>query len=277
MLSPDPHLPCPSAREVCDARHASMKRERLSLFAPAPADEAGAAPPRARPAPRRYLVELFGDEPERASLEAELAARAGVRSLDGSKALPWTELSFLSLDTETTGLDPKGDRITELGWVRFERGREVSRHASLCRVDAPLPAAVREITGIDDAMLAGAAPFASCVDALFAALAAVDFVVAYNAAFDAGFLRAELARLGRELPGLPWVDPLVFVRELDRFERGKRLEDAARRWGVPLEGSHRALADATASGELLIKMAPFLRPRTLDELLAQQQRLSRRS
>lgn len=252
----------------------------------APAFEAEplAAPaPRRGRAPRRLLVEATLDDEELSLLEAELSAllakRASppiLRRLNAARDLPWTELSYLALDTETSGLDPGRDRVIELAWVRMERGRETARAEALCRIDERLPEEVAEITGISDEMLESQRRFEELAPALLEAMAGVDFIAAYNAPFDRAFLSRELERLGMTLPDVPWVDALVFIREVDRFKPGKSLQDASRRWGVGIERPHRALDDALATGELLLRVAPFLPAHTLEELLEQQQRLNAR-
>src|SRR5690606_1758508 len=129
---------------------------------PAPAFEAEPAPrPPARRgrAPRRLLLEATLDDDELEALElalrrvlAERAAPPSVVRLDAARDLPWTDLRYLALDTETSGLDPANDRVIEVAWVRVERGREVARGHALCRIDRPMPEEVAGITGITDEM-----------------------------------------------------------------------------------------------------------------------------
>lgn len=58
-----------------------------------------------------------------------------------------------------------------------------------------------------------------------------------------------------EFPG--WICPLVAIREVDRYVAGTgrhKLENVCKRWGVELDGAHRALSDATAAGKLLFRL-----------------------
>lgn len=214
-----------------------------------------------------------------------LDPRASVAVVDPVHELPWTELSFLALDVETTGFVPGPDRVIEVAWVRFDRGRETERFSSLIRADGvDVPDAVRRITGIHPAMLADRPTFAAVAPGLLQSMASVDFVVAYNAPFDRGFLAAELQRMdtSEPAPGLPaevpWVDALAFVRDLES-QRGEKLSkglvDVARRFGVALPSAHRAENDARATGELLLRLAPRLRARTLADLMDAEARWSR--
>lgn len=199
-----------------------------------------------------------------------------VRELDSATEMPWTELRFLALDTETTGLNRAADRIMEIAWVLFERGVVKERFSQLLQVGIPLPQPIIALTGIEDSMLAQQPEFSSIADSLVQALESVDFVVAYHAPFDRGFIEHELARCGKTLPVTPWVDPLVFIKEVDRYKPGKKLADASERWGVAHGKPHRAWDDALATGELLLKVGPFLPMRTLDDVLCQQDNFRKR-
>lgn len=184
---------------------------------------------------------------------------------------PWLSLPFLCVDTETTGLDRANHRVIEVAWVVFHEQQITLNDARLCATGEPLPPEIVELTGISDAMLAGQPSFGDHADALLEAMSKVAFIVAYNANFDKLFLEAEMRRVGKSMPDLPWVDPCVFIREIDRYQKGKKLSDAATRWGVELVGAHRALADAKATGLLLQKLAPHLKAQSLAELVKMQE------
>ena len=134
----------------------------------------------------------------------------------------------------------------------------------------PLPSLITDLTGIKDEMLKDQPPFADHADDLLKAMAKAEFIVAYNANFDRNFLNAEMSKVGKSMPEMPWIDPCVFIREIDRYQKGKRLQDATERWNVSLKGAHRALADATATGLLLYKLVRRLKSEFLPELIDNQ-------
>jgi DNA polymerase III epsilon subunit-like protein len=182
----------------------------------------------------------------------------------------WHDLPFLCIDTETSGLDFKRHRVIEIGWVLYHKGIEFEAENHLCAIAEPLHPEITALTGISNSMLVNEQPFLARISNLFAALEKAAFVVAYNAGFDRAFVTSELKRCGLELPDMPWVDPCVFIKEIDRYQKGKKLTDAAKRWGVSLEDAHRALADARATGQLLYRLVPHLKVKTLQELIKQQ-------
>jgi DNA polymerase III epsilon subunit family exonuclease len=178
-------------------------------------------------------------------------------------------MPFLALDVETTGLDAAANRVIELALVPFNMPDE-KNFSQLFSVGEPLPHEITQITGISDDMLKGKPVFKESADECLRLLHKASFVVAYNAKFDRPFLESEMARIDKILPDLAWIDPFVFICELDRFKRGKKLSDAAKRWGVNLENAHRALADAQAAGKLMLKMTDAVGCHSLDALLAKQ-------
>lgn len=183
---------------------------------------------------------------------------------------PWYEQPFFAIDVETTGLDPAFNRIIELAMVPFNMPSDIRPFCQLFAVSEPLPKEIIQITGISDAMLKNQPPFAESIDECLRLMEKAAFVVAYNAKFDQPFLESEMARLNKVLPNIPWIDPFIFICELDRYKRGKKLSDAAKRWGIHLENAHRAMADAEAAGKLMLKLAEKLNCRSLIELMNKQ-------
>ncbi len=175
-------------------------------------------------------------------------------------------MPFLVVDTETTGLDPQQNRIIEIAWVLFENGQVTHSQACLCSISEPLPPEITRITGIDASMLEGQPQFSEHISDFIAACSKVSYLVAYNVPFDRAFISSEFTRAGKEMPSMPWFDPCIYIREIDKFKKGKKLSEAAARWGVELDGAHRALADATAAGKLFLKLMPYLKANNLEEL-----------
>jgi DNA polymerase III subunit epsilon len=100
------------------------------------------------------------------------------------------------LDTETTGLSPEsGDRIIEVGCIEMVNRRLTGEtlHFYLNPERPNAPDAVK-VHGLTDEFLADKPRFADKVDDLLTFVAGADVVI-HNAAFDVGFLNAELERL----------------------------------------------------------------------------------
>ncbi len=216
------------------------------------------------------LGQKIDDAVKKMTREIEAIDRHAVFQSSREQDMPWLDMSFLAVDVETSGLDAASHRVIELALVPFNFSDDTKPFSQLFSVGESLSQEITQITGITDAMLKNQPPFAEHAVECVQLMKRASFVVAYNAKFDRPFLESEMARLKKVLPELPWIDPFIFICDIDRYKRGKKLSDAAKRWGVNLHNAHRALADAQAAGELLIKLAEKIDCRTLPELIEQQ-------
>lgn len=123
----------------------------------------------------------------------------------------------IAFDTETTGLDWAGDdRVIELGAVELinhvPTGKTFRRFINPGR---KVSEATIRITGITDADLQDQPPFEDPdIVGSFLEFIGDATIVAHNAAFDRGFLNAELKRCGRApIPEIRWVDTVVLARK----------------------------------------------------------------
>lgn len=159
-------------------------------------------------------------------------------------ALPAPRLAFV--DVETTGAAPPRGRITEVAVVTVEQ-RDDGRHAvrtwsSLVNPGTPIPPEIRFLTGIDDAMVAGAPRFEAIADDLRARLADA-VLVAHHARFDYGFLKAEFARAGHAFQART-LCTVRLSRAMDPDRSPHTLDALIHRHRLPCAQRHRALGDA---------------------------------
>jgi DNA polymerase-3 subunit epsilon len=188
---------------------------------------------------------------------------------------PLAELDYAVVDVETTGLTPGEAGITEIGAVRVHRGAVVGEFTSLVNPGLPIPAEVQVLTGIDDEMLAGAPSVAAVLPGLLA-FADGCVLTAHNARFDLSFLTAACEVAGVSWPGFPVLDTVRLARHLmavpDEVPDCK-LGTLSAFFGSPAQPSHRALADARATADVLTHLVGRLAGRgvtTLDELVQWQ-------
>ena len=156
------------------------------------------------------------------------------------------------LDTETTGLEwQKGNRVVEIGCVELLERRPTGRtfHTYLCP-DRDFEPGAQEVTGLTVEFLADKPRFHEVADELLAFIDGAEVLI-HNAAFDIGFLDAELARLPRPcklLDRCSVLDTLLLARE--RFPRQRNNLDAlCKRLGV--DNSQRQLHGALLDPQLL--------------------------
>lgn len=155
------------------------------------------------------------------------------------------------IDLETTGSSASIDRITEIGLIEVERGQYVREWTTLVNPQMPIPPFIEALTGISDAMVADAPNFADIASELAARLAG-RMIVAHNARFDYGFLRAEFARLATEYSS-ELICTVKLSRKLFPGHRRHNLDTLIARHEVTCEARHRALGDARVLWDLISK------------------------
>ncbi len=188
----------------------------------------------------------------------------------------WIDAPLCVIDFETTGRDSETDRIIEIGLVYFDNGRCTQRHEWLINPGIPVPEESRAVHGITDDELKDAPAFCDVFDRI-ASILTDRIPVAYNAPFDRGFLHAEMRRVTQATPSevpafqndVVWIDPLIWARELFKYEKGKKLTDMCQRLNIKIDKAHRACGDAEAAGNVLLAMAPKL-PERYDDLVRLQ-------
>ena len=156
---------------------------------------------------------------------------------------------YVVLDVETTGGKAGTDRITEIGALKVQSGEVIDTFSTLLNPQRHIPSFITRLTGISNSMVATAPTFADIADKLSAFLHGAVFV-AHNAKFDYSFIRAEFARC--ELPfDMPQLCTVVNMRRYYPGLKSYSLGNLCQHFDIPLTNHHRALADATATVELL--------------------------
>ena len=176
-------------------------------------------------------------------------------SADGSvdpAALSLADTTFVVLDLETTGGAADGAGITEIGAVKVRGGEELGVFASLVNPGEPIPPFITVLTGITQAMLAPAPPIETVLPALLEFLRGA-VLVAHNAPYDVGFLKAACARHGYPWPQLRVLDTAAVARRaLTRDEvPNRKLATLAHFFRSAVQPTHRALDDAKATVDVL--------------------------
>ncbi len=188
---------------------------------------------------------------------------ADLKPADGScwasaDELSLRQVTFVVVDLETTGGRARStdgtppDAITEIGAVKVCGGVVLGEFGTLVDPQRSIPPQIVHLTGITTAMVCDA-PTIDAVLPMFLEFAGDSVLVAHNAGFDIGFLRAAADRCQ-----IPWPRPQVLCtvrlarRVLSRGEAPSvRLAALARLFAVATEPTHRAFDDARATVDVL--------------------------
>jgi DNA polymerase-3 subunit epsilon len=165
---------------------------------------------------------------------------------------PLRDVTFVVVDLETTGGSPAAAQITEIGAVKVRAGEVIGEFQSLVDPGGPIPAFISVLTGITDAMVASA-PRVGAIIPAFLEFCGDAVLVAHNAPFDVGFLRAACETTGSTWTAPRVVDTARLARQvLTRDEAPNcKLATLARLFHASTTPNHRALSDARATVDVL--------------------------
>lgn len=167
-------------------------------------------------------------------------------------ALPLYATTFVVVDLETTGGAPDGGGITEIGAVKVRGGEQLGVLATLVNPGQPIPPFITVLTGITQAMLLPAPPIEQVLPS-FLEFIADAVLVAHNAPYDVGFLKAACAKHGYRWPNPRVLDTAALARRvLTRDEvPNRKLGTLAAYFRTATQPTHRALDDAKATVDVL--------------------------
>src|SRR5437868_11180851 len=126
---------------------------------------------------------------------------------------PLAEVTFVVVDLETTGGSPNDSAITEIGAVKVCGGEVLGEFQTLVDPGTEIPPYISVLTGITTAMVM-AAPRIGAVLPAFLEFARGAVLVAHNAPFDLGFLRAACAENGIGWPAAASADSAALAPRL---------------------------------------------------------------
>lgn len=171
---------------------------------------------------------------------------------------------FVVFDLETTGFSPVDDRIIEIGAVRVSGGKISERYSSFVNPGIHIPERITELTSITDDMVKDAPPVEEVLPE-FLDFVGDNVLVAHNAGFDHGFIRAKAKEQGRETD-FTVVDTVGMARVLLQDLAKFKLDHVAKKLKISLENHHRAVDDAGATAEIFEKFVGMLAKQDIFDL-----------
>ncbi len=181
-------------------------------------------------------------------------------------AAPLVALEMIVLDTETTGLEVRSDRIVQIGAVRM-RGTEITGDRLELLVDpgVPIPESARRIHGLSDADVAGA-PAPDVALRQLAAFIGGAVVAGHSVHFDLAILRHEAARHGVDWQEPRALDTALLAAALEPGRLDHSIESLAFGYGIEVADRHTAPGDALVTARILAAMIGSLRERGVRSL-----------
>lgn len=159
--------------------------------------------------------------------------------------------NYICIDLETTGLNPKHDKIIEIGVVKVRDGKVAEVFETFVNPGRKLEERITELTGITDAQLKDAPEIAEVLPALLD-FVGEDVLLGHSVLFDYSFIKkaAVNQKFTFEKQG---IDTLKIARRYLTELPSRSLDNLCNHYGIE-HHAHRALADAKATCELYDKL-----------------------
>ncbi|MBQ6699507.1 MAG: PHP domain-containing protein, partial [Oscillospiraceae bacterium] len=180
-----------------------------------------------------------------------------VKAVFGDAEVPF-DGEIIAFDLETTGLSAATERMTEIGAVRIVNGELKEEFNTFVDPEKHIPERITELTGIDDGMVAGAPKEEEALRMFYEFCGNCKFLVAHNAGFDTGFLRAAGERCGIPFD-FDYADTVAMARSMYPNIKNHKLDTVANHLKLAPFNHHRACDDARELALILVKMMEQLR------------------
>ncbi len=165
--------------------------------------------------------------------------------------------TYVIFDLETTGLSAAENRVTEIGAVKMKDGEIIDTFQTFVDPETSIPAKIVELTGITDEMVKDAPTFAEAFENFAAFCGNNAVLVAHNANFDVGFMRAGAERIGKTFD-YTYIDTVPVCRYVFPDMRSVKLDLVASRIRLPKFDHHRAVDDAKTLAGIVQYLFDFL-------------------
>jgi DNA polymerase III epsilon subunit family exonuclease len=167
--------------------------------------------------------------------------------------IPPPEHTFVVLDTETTGLDHKTEKLLEIAAVKIENGEVVETFSALIKPSVPIRYSSFLIHNISEEMVADAPSIDEVLPQFLEFIGDLPYV-AHNAIFDYSFINeASKALLGKRFKNHR-VDTFEMYRSVFPEEPSHGLSALLERFGFESTVKHRALDDAMALAKVYLPL-----------------------
>jgi len=189
----------------------------------------------------------------------------------------WTDINFIALDAETTGLRPGQDRLLSIGLIPVREGNidVAGRRTWLVQqADAPSNEAVK-IHGIAPAESAAGMPESQVLAELLEVLTG-NVIVGHHIGFDVIMINEALAHHHQTKLRNPVLDTAALAgRQIDAFhktgyvnQRPPSLEEVCSYANLPIMGRHTASGDAFTTAQFFLWLCSRFQIRHHRKLLA---------
>jgi len=180
------------------------------------------------------------------------------------------ENDYVTLDIETTGLDPKYDKIIEIAVVKYKNDIQVDGFSTLINPEREIDDFITELTGITNEMVLNA-PFINEVIPDLNDLIGKDILLGHNIVFDVNFIYdynfnyySYLNDFEKASISNNYIDTMYLSRKLFKGMANYKLRTLVNFLGVAENTEHRALSDCLYTSECYRIMKKYISENNID-------------
>ncbi len=182
---------------------------------------------------------------------------------------------MIVFDIETTGLDVRSCAITEIGAVKIRAGEVVEEFDTFVDPEQPIPEEITRLTSITNEMVKGAPKIREALEKFFA-FAGNRLLIAHNANFDCGFIRAAALKCGMPFENA-YLDTVALSRYVNPELQKHKLDVLAEHYGLGDFHHHRACDDARMLAMIFFCMLKRLRDEGIKDFAGMTEAMSEKS
>lgn len=207
-----------------------------------------------RPLPRKSYDEASEENKRLQPGFSKAALIEKVKKIEASKGKQQDACGFITIDIETTGLDPEKDEILEIAAIKYIENNEAEIFSCVVKVQNPLTKEISELTGItDDFLLKNGMDIETALKDFW------DFVgraklVGYNISFDMSFLRNASIEHKIKMQANKCIDILQLARRKVKGTKNYKMSTVASELGIEMAQKHRAESDCRLAFEIYRKL-----------------------
>ena len=153
--------------------------------------------------------------------------------------------TYIAIDLETTGMNPRNDRIIEIGAVKVENGEIKDQFTTFVNPRMEVPTRIQELTGITNAMAKSGMLIEEAMLKLIS-FCGESPLLAHNIMFDYSFLKHKATNLGMDFERIG-IDTLAIARKTLGTLESRRLCALCEYYKIDSGRSHRAMDDAISA------------------------------
>ena len=162
------------------------------------------------------------------------------------------EQTTVIFDLETTGLSASNCEIIEFGAVKIRKGEIVDRFSRFVKPKELIPEEITRLTSITNEMVKDASPIEEVLPD-FLAFTEGALLIAHNANFDTGFVRAAAQKCSLPFEN-PYLDTVAISRYVNPSLKNHKLDTIAEDYGFGDFHHHRAVDDAEVLAKIYLEM-----------------------